>query len=292
MSFTAVDPAFLAGVELEKEKLRNRKRLILVTGGSSGIGKSICEYLAQKGHKVISASRSIKTGEQIQENIIGLSLDVTNLNSIQKAVEWLSENKLDISVLINNAGTGLNGALEEVTDEQIRKLFDLNFFGLHNLTTSLLPTLRAKKDAYIINISSIAGQIGLPYRGVYSASKFAVEGYSESLRMEVMPFNVKVVLVEPGDFKTNINQNRQVAQTKENSPYFHNFKRIDDKINVEVGEADDPLKVAITIEKIIGTNNPKFRYKVAKPLQKLSVWLSRALPFRWFQRILMKFYGL
>ncbi|MGY6562779.1 MAG: SDR family oxidoreductase [Luteibaculaceae bacterium] len=292
MSFIAVDPAFTAGVEQEKSNFRNLKHMVLVTGGTSGIGYSICSHLASFGHKVIAASRSAETGKIIAENWIELTLDITKPESIQQALSWLNQNQIQISVLINNAGTGLNAPLEEIEVENLQSLFDLNFFGLHRLTKSVLPQLRALKFSYIINISSIAGQIGLPYRGAYSASKFAVEGYTEALRMELLPFGVNVVLVQPGEFKTNITQNRKTANITENSPHWPYFNTVNTKVNAGVNNADDPEIVAVTIRKIIENPNPKFRYKVAKPLQKLSVTLSRILPFTWFQNILLKFYGL
>jgi len=291
MSFVAIDPAFTADIESIKATHAKKARVVLVTGASSGIGYAVAVHLHKVGHKVIALSRSAKTGEIIN-GILQLNCDITNNESVTNAVNWLSENKINISVLVNNAGNGLNGALEEVTTEQLYDAFNLNLFGLHRITKALLPQLRATKDAYIINISSIAGQIGLPYRGGYSATKFATEGYSESLRMELLPFGVKVILVEPGDFKTNINQNRKIASGNSDSPYYKNFIAINKKIVSEVNKADNPIKVGICIEKIIKTTNPKFRYKVAKPIQKFSITLSRLLPFTWFQKLLMKAYKL
>lgn len=264
-------------------------KVVLVTGGSSGLGLAICRFLHQKGCTVYGTSRN---PDKVDEEFHALRMDVTDEGSIRQGVEKVLEAEGRIDVLVNNAGLGFNGAVEDASTQEIKKVFDTNIHGLLSVTRAVLPSMRERKDGLIINISSIAGAFGLPFRGVYSASKHAVEAFSESLSMEVKPFGVNVVIVQPGDFKTSINENRAVAQSSPNSPYKKWFEPINDQIIEEVAHAGDPVEIGKAVWKIIQSRNPRLRYPVAKPLQKLSVKLHNLLPGRMFERILGNHYGL
>ena len=264
---------------------------MLITGGSSGIGLSTARHLASIGHLVYIASRS-NPGEI--DGLKWLQMDVTHKDSIIAAITELvrEENRLD--VLINNAGLGFNGAVEDVTTEEINALFATNVTGLLEVSRAAIPIMREQKAGMIINISSIAGKFGLPFRGVYCASKHAVEAFSESMSLELKSFGIKVVIVEPGDFKTQINENRRVAQKAQTdaSPYRKTFEKINEQVIHEVASAADPILMGKAIAKIIEKKNPKLRYAVAAPLQKFSVTLHALLPGRTYEKMLAKFYNL
>jgi len=164
--------------------------------------------------------------------------------------------------------------------------------GAIAVTQAVLPHLRKQKQGTIINISSIGGLIGLPYRSIYSASKFAVEGWSEALSLEVKRFGVNVVILEPGDFKTNISASREITLVENGSPYQEEFDRIHHQINEEVSEAADPVQVAEVVHKILRSSSPRLRYKVGTRVQKLSVWIKKFLSGRLFEGIISNHYKL
>ena len=173
-------------------------KVVLITGGSSGIGKSIGEFLHQKGYIVYGTSRS---PEKVQKSIFPIvALDVRDVSTIQKAVALVIRNEKKLDILINNAGVGITGPLEEIPMEEIKNNFETNFFGPIDVMKAVLPQMRAQKSGLIINITSIAGYMGLPYRSIYSASKGALEIITEALRMETKSFGVQITNVAPGDF--------------------------------------------------------------------------------------------
>jgi NAD(P)-dependent dehydrogenase (short-subunit alcohol dehydrogenase family) len=263
--------------------------VILITGASSGIGRSTAEYLTSKGHTVYGTIRKPLTESVIFKTV---TMDVSDATSIQRAVNEILNNESRIDILINNAGLGMIAAVEEASEDMIQKLFDTNVWGLIRVCKAVLPTMRQQRKGLIINISSIAGTMGLPFRGLYSASKAAVEVLTESLSLETRPFGIAVCSVLPGDVRTNINQNRMVGESGAESPYFDIVTAMNTKVNEEVGKAEDPLYIARTIEKIIASTNPKLHYVAGPPLQKLSIWLKRLLPDRLYEQILAKHYGL
>lgn len=266
-------------------------KTVLVTGGSSGIGKATCSYLAGKGYKVYGSSRSAENGTPL-ENFTLVNLDLRQPETIRSAVEYIIQTEGKIDVLVNNAGVGIASSVEDISTEELRQVFEINLFGVLDVCRAVLPYMRAAKSGHIINISSIAGEFGLPFRGIYSASKGALELISESMSMELSRFNVCVSIVQPGDFRTNINQNRLIAKKSldANSPYYAIFKNVYQEIHDEVAHAGNPLLVARTIYKILNCRKPKLKYKVATPVQRLSIFLHDFLPGRMFERILMKKY--
>jgi NAD(P)-dependent dehydrogenase (short-subunit alcohol dehydrogenase family) len=264
-------------------------KVAFITGGTSGIGRAICVYLSQKGITVYGSGRNVQNGTKLQSfNLV--QCDVTSDESVKNAVSYIIAKEGKIDLLVNNAGLGMAGSIEDSEIEEIRNIFNTNVAGTIRTCKAVLPYMRRQKSGLIINISSVGGLMGLPYRGIYSSSKSSVELISEALSMEVMSFGVKVVLIEPGEFKTSINQNRKVSKTTENSIYKNDFERIHKIINQEVSNGQNPLKIGKLVYKILHKRNPKLRYNTGDFTSKLAITLKRILPNRLFERLLMSHY--
>lgn len=265
-------------------------KVVLITGASSGIGKSIGEFLHHKGFIVYGTSRN---PEKILNSVFPLiNLEVRDVNSIKSAVQKviLLSGKLD--VVINNAGVGITGPIEEIPIDEMKNNFDTNLFGPIEVMKTVLPQMRSQKAGLIINITSIAGYMGLPYRGIYSASKGALELITESLSMEVKPFGINIISVAPGDFVTNIASGRFHAPVLQGSAYEKSYGDTIKLMNKQVNEGNDPTEMAKAIFKIIQTQNPKIHYKVGSFIQKFSVILKRILPDKIYEKMLMNHYKL
>jgi NAD(P)-dependent dehydrogenase (short-subunit alcohol dehydrogenase family) len=265
-------------------------KVVLITGGSSGIGKSIGEFLHHKGFIVYGTSRN---PEQVTNSVFPLlTLDVRNTQSIQTAVAHVIASTGCLDILINNAGVGITGPIEEIPAEEIKNNFETNFFGPIEVIKATLPQMRSQKSGLIINITSIAGYMGLPYRGVYSASKAALEIITESLSMEIKPFGIHITNVAPGDFATNIASGRFHSPVIQGSayevPYGNNLKTM----NEHVDSGGNPNQMAEAIYKIIQTPNPSIHYKVGAFMQKFSIVLKRILPDKVYEKMLMNHYKL
>lgn len=265
-------------------------KVVLITGASSGIGEAIANDLASKGFTVYGTSRNPNLA--IEKSFELIPLDVNDSYQIEKAVTYIIEMEGKIDILINNAGKGITGPLEETPLAEIKTTFDTNFYGLLAVTKAVLPQMRKQKSGLIINISSIAGYMGLPYRGIYSGTKSAVCVVSEALSSEVKQFGIKVVDVAPGDFKTNIAAGRYHAPILENSAYKNDYSRVLKQVNEEVSNSLEVKVMAKAIYKIIKTKNPKLHYKVGKPMQRFSIVLKRILPDRIYEKLIMNHYKL
>lgn len=265
-------------------------KVILITGGSSGIGKAIGDYLVTQNFIVYGTSRTPEKYTYSNFNL--LPLDVTQSESITLLVSKVIEKEAKIDVLINNAGVGITGPVEETPIAEIKKAFNTNFYGPLALTEAVLPYMRQQKQGLIINITSIAGYMGLPYRGIYSATKAALEITTEAYRMELKSFGINMTCIAPGDFATNIAAGRYHAPVLQHSPYKEPYSNTLKIINEHVNQAASPVKVAKTILKIINTKNPKVHYKVGSSLQKFSIVLKKILPDRWYEKMLLKHYNL
>ncbi len=264
--------------------------VVLITGASSGIGKITAELLTKKGYRVYGTSRAPSSG---QTSFTMLQMDVTDPVSIVKAVASLMEKENGIDVLVNNAGFGIGSAIEETELTMARKQFEVVFWGALQVARNVLPVMREQKHGLIINVSSIAGRMGLPYQGFYSSAKFAMEGLTEALSMEVKPFGIRLSLIEPGDMRTGFTSSREwlILENIE-SPYLKQIKKTKDIIDKNEIKGGDPAKVARKILHVIRKKHPGFRYVVGKPDEKAAVLLKGLLPFRWFERILSSFYGI
>lgn len=265
-------------------------KVVFITGASSGIGKSMAIYLTTKGYKVYGSSRN---PEKYSKEVFPiLKLDVNDVASIYKCIEEILVNEGRIDVLVNNAGAGITGPVEEIPDEEIRKNFNTNFFGPLNVIKAVLPCMRKNNGGTIINITSLAAYMGLPYRGVYSANKGALEILTETLSMELKDFNINVLSLAPGDFATNIAAGRYHAPVLPNSPYEKPYGNTLKSIDEHVDDGEDPILVAKVVEKIINSDRPKIHYKVGSFLQKFSIVLKRILPDRVYEKMLLNHYKL
>ena len=271
--------------------MNNEKKIVLITGGSSGIGKSIGIYLSNKGYIVYGTSRNPSRFSDFDTFEL-LQLDVADKNTIQSAVSTIEQKHGKLDILINNAGAGITGPIEEIPEEEIVKNFTTNCFGPINVTKAVLPLMRKQKSGLVINITSIAGYMGLPYRGIYSASKAALEMITESWRMELKEFNINMVNVAPGDFATNIAAGRYHAPVIEGSPYQKAYGNSLKLMDEHVDSGKDPLEMAKVVHKIINSTNPKVHYKVGEFMQKFSIVLKRVLPDKVYERLLMNHYKL
>jgi len=264
-------------------------KTVLITGGSSGIGKAIGEYLQTRGYKVYGTSRNPKN---YASPFTLLPLDVTNSESITNCVSALVAIEDTIDVLINNAGVGITGPIEETPINEVKNAFSTNLYGPIEMTNTVLPIMRKQGGGHIINVTSIAGYMGLPYRGIYSATKAALEITTEAYRMELKQFNIKMTNVAPGDFATNIATGRYHAPILENSPYKKDYGNTLKTMDAHVDAGEDPTKMAEVIFKIIQNPNPKVRYKVGAFIQKFSIVLKAILPSKMYEAMLMKHYKL
>ncbi len=219
-------------------------------------------------------------------------MDVCDTESIRKAIEGILAEEGRIDVLINNAGMGITGPLEDTPTEEMKRVFDTNFFGPIEVMKSVLPTMRKQKSGLIINITSIAGYMGLPFRGIYSATKGALELITESARMELKGFGIEVTNVAPGDFSTNIIAGRYHAPLLESSAYKEIYQKSLELMDSHVDQGGDPIKMAKKIHQIIQMPSPAVHYKVGAFMQKFSIVLKRILPSRVYEKLLMNHYKL
>jgi short-subunit dehydrogenase len=266
------------------------KKVILITGGSSGIGKAIGEFLLHKEYIVYGTSRTVSSISHSKIKLI--DLDVRNSDSIKACIAKIIELEGRIDVLINNAGVGITGPLEEIPLEEIKNNFETNVFGPIETMKAVLPQMRLQKSGLIINITSIAGYMGLPFRSVYSSSKGALELITESLRMETKSFGIYITNVAPGDFATDIASRRFHAPVQQGSAYETVYQNQLNMMNAHVSGGSNPLEMAVAIHKIIETKNPRIHYKVGAFMQKFSIVLKRILPDKMYEKILMNHYKL
>ncbi|NSW90718.1 MAG: SDR family oxidoreductase [Firmicutes bacterium] len=271
---------------------------VMITGASSGIGKCIALSLMKKGYRVYGTSRN-----PIQKNIVVandsedgkgfiemVQLDVRSEDSIKKAVDYILRKEGKIDILINNAGFGIAGAVEDTSHEEAYEQFDTNFFGVLRMCRNVIPIMRKNKSGLIINISSVAGLISIPFQSMYSASKYALESMSEALRIELKPFGINVVLVEPGDTKTGFTANRKIVnRANESSIYKERFiKSLNTMIKDET-TGPTPEAVARAIVKILNKKNPPVRVVVGIKY-KIIVFCKRLVPARFVEYVVSKLY--
>jgi NADP-dependent 3-hydroxy acid dehydrogenase YdfG len=265
------------------------KNVILVTGISSGFGKEISRLLAEDGHKVYG---TVRRETEKTEHVNYLIMDLTDLNSVTNAVSTILKKEGRIDILINNAGMHTGGPVETLPSEYIKLQMDTNFMGMVNLTRAVLPVMRKLGAGRIINVSSIGGLMGLPFQAFYSAAKFAVEGFSEALRMEVNQSNIKVIVINPGDFHTSNSANRRnfLASIDLSDQYHGQFNKTLSIIENDEGKGWEPVVLAKKMVKIVNSANPAQRYVIASLEQKLAVVVKHILPGKLFRIILQDHY--
>ena len=261
-------------------------KVVLVTGGSSGLGRAMCSRLTATGHTVYGTSRQIEKLEKT-DGITLIGMDITSDRSVNEAIEEVIRREGRIDVLINNAGLGIQGPVEDISSEMATRLFDTNVIGAHRVCRAILPHMREAKSGLIINISSIAANFGLPYRSFYSATKAAVDRYGESLSLEVRKFGIKVVTVQPGEFNTNIGSKR-LRPEKIGDAYASGYEKTMRELEQSIGSSRDPDELARLIAKIVADPSPASIYHAAQGKQKLSVLLKKLLPGRMFERMLAR----
>ena len=269
------------------------KRIILITGASSGIGKTCAEYLAdRKKFYIFGTSRKASIPPmKSRDNLEMIKMDVTSDESVEKAINYIYGETKHIDIVVNAAGFGIAGAIEETSIEKAKEQLETNFFGIHRVCKKVLPMMREQKSGYIINISSIGGILGLPFQGFYSASKFAVEGLTEALRIETKPFGIHVVLIEPGDTKTSFTDRREkIASTNKDSPYNKYFEKTIKIVENDERNGVSPIAVAKLLEYIINSSHPKTRYRVGPLSQRFVASLKGKIPDRSIEWILRKYY--
>jgi len=267
------------------------KKVILITGISSGFGKQTARLLAKRGHSVYG---TVRNNIDTDAGINVLIMDLTDQESIRQTVSTVVKKEGRIDVLINNAGMHTGGPIETLPAEFLRLQMETSFMGMVHITREVLPVMRSNGGGRIINISSIGGLMGLPFQGFYSAAKFAVEGFSESLRMETAQFNIKVVVINPGDFHTNNSLNRRsyLAPSGPEDIYEAQFRKSLEIIEHDEGKGWDPEILAKKLIRIVECVNPRQRYIIGSVDQKLAVMLKKTLPGKLFGMILASHYGI
>ena len=264
-------------------------QVILITGISSGFGKVTAEMLAAEGHKVYG---TVRKKSQADTSVNYLTMDLTDIDSIKSAVSVVLEKEGRIDILINNAGMHAGGSVETSPVEHIKLQMDTNFLGMVHLIREVLPVMRQQGGGTIINLSSVMGLIALPFQAFYSACKFAIEGFSEALRMEIKRFNIKVIVINPGDFHTSNTANRRnfMAPRVINDPYYEQFEKTLAIIEKDETNGWEPVLLARKIVNIVECKNPRQSYIIASFEQKLAVVLKYILPGKIFSWILEDHY--
>jgi NAD(P)-dependent dehydrogenase (short-subunit alcohol dehydrogenase family) len=279
---------------------KDNDRVVLVTGASSGIGRACANHLCRRGYRVYGTSRRPSRATEGVESeradpapLVMIQMDVDSDISVQQGIGSVLEGEGRLDVVVNNAGFGFAGAVEDTSIEEAKSQFETNFFGALRVCRAVLPVMREQRAGYIVNISSVAGVIGAPFQGLYSASKFALEGMTEVLRMEVRPFGVHVVLIEPGDFHTQFTAHRrQVAAFQQGSAYREQLEKTLEVIEADEADGPSPDRIAHLLERIINTPSPRPRYPIGPVYERLAIILKKALPSRLFEWGLMKYYRL
>lgn len=279
-------------------KNRMNHKIILITGCSSGFGFFSSSHLASKGHQVIATMRNLTKRTKLDDEIIKgnlpitvLQMDVTKPDSIARCLDEIEKKFGQLDILINNAGYGIGGFFEDLSDQEFRAQMETNFFGVLNVTRAALPLLRKSPTARIINISSTAGLTTTPGMGAYNASKWAVEGFSECLRQELRLHGIKVLLVEPGPYPTEILTSNTRFAEKANNPHSPNYpytRCLYERYRKQNQTLkSDPMEIVRLIEHLINAKNPALR-NVCGPGAKLRAFIHRFLPWRFNEWIIRK----
>ncbi|RXZ84344.1 SDR family oxidoreductase [Paenibacillaceae bacterium] len=275
----------------------NRQRVALITGASSGFGLVTAIAMAEEGYRVIATMRDPRKRDKllaaalqagVEESVSVSRLDVTDHENVSNLVGDVLKTYGSIDVLVNNAGIAVGGFVEELEMAAWREQMETNVFGVLALIGEVLPSMRENRRGLIVNISSISGRVGFPGYAPYAASKFAIEGLSEALRHEMLPYGVKVVLVEPGAYNTAIwEKGFEMITQKPNSPYAKQLDAVLDFSRKAAASAPEPAEVARKIAAIATMKRPKLRYAMGKGA-RASLWGKSLLPWRMFEMVIYR----
>lgn len=266
-------------------------KVILVTGASSGFGQVIASRLAAAGHTVFGTSRKApESGADSEHGFRLIRLDITDDASAEACLQQVQTEAGRLDVLINNAGSGIAGAIEDCSAGEVEWQMQTNLFGTIRMTRLALPIMRAQNQGRIINISSIAGHIGLPFQGIYSASKHALEGVNESLRLELMGSNIDTTVVCPGDFNTGFTDNRVFAKNANSEVHAEGLRQ-----TIEIYEHDErngapPELLAELVTRLVSARKLRVRYFAGPLAQRIAVKFKRLIPSLWFEYLMQKIY--
>ena len=265
-------------------------KVVLVTGATTGIGAAIATVLADAGHRVWGTGRSVEH-RRPQPGVPGqVRLDVTSPESVHKAMASILDDGHGLDAVVNNAGIGMMGAMGDTTEDELLSVYRTNVVGLHTVSKAAIPHLIASKGR-LMHVGSVAGVVGLPFRGVYCSSKAAVELMAEAQSMELARHGVHVTVLRPGDFKTAINNNRlRVAEA--DTTTYPGFNPVCEAVNAEVAHAKEPEDMGRAVLTLLGQSRPPLYLTVAPPLQRLAIRLKRLLPARVFERLIARRYPL
>ena len=244
--------------------MNNTDKVWLITGSSTGLGRALAQAVLERGYHLVATARQPEQLKELSDRypdrVTTIALDVTNAQSIQQAVEAALNAYNRIDVLVNNAGYGTVGAIEEVNDDDIRRQFDTNLFGAINVTRAVLPTLREQRSSHILNISSANGISAFAGVGIYSATKFALEAISEALAQEVKPLGIKVTIIEPGSSRTNFSSRALSTLSHQINDYAQTSGKIVQRLQERDGkQPNDPAKAAAAMIQVVESDNPPLR---------------------------------
>lgn len=270
--------------------MTENRKTVWVTGASSGLGLHTAMALRDAGWRVIAGARSFsEPGEK--DGMYRLPLDVRDEASVEAFCDRALEISPRLDALVQCAGMLVLGSCEETAIEEYQRVMDTNFLGMVRVNQQALPILRAQGEGRIVLFSSINGLLGIPFQNAYTASKHAIEGYAEGLQMEVRPFGIQVMLVEPGDHRSGSEKYRpHAAKMGPESPYAAAYASATAKIHHDETNGSDPDQLGRKIARMLEKRRMPFRKRIASPDQHLAVWLHKLLPARWNEKILRDYY--
>ena len=267
-------------------------KVVLVTGASSGFGEAFAAELARRGHRVYGTSRRASLPPAAPAAFpVRIGMDVREEASVERAVRHVLEREGRLDVVVNNAGVGLGGSVEDTTPAEALALFEANLFGVHRVCRAVLPALREQARGLIVNVGSIGGEIAIPFQGFYSASKAALAALTEALRLEVRPFGIDVTLLEPGDFRTGFTENRVLVAAATNDAYRERCRRAIETMERDERGGADPASLAQLLVRLVEGGSPRPRYLAGMAAQRLAVYVKRLAPARLSERLLAAYYG-
>lgn len=265
---------------------------VLITGASSGIGMACAELLCDRGYHVFGLSRRGGEDKSSAEGgfIHHICADVTDDSSVKAAVAEAIAMADTIDILINAAGNGLCGAVDECTAEDALAQMNTNYLGVVRMINEIVPLMRERRNGIVVNIGSVGGIFAIPFQSLYSSSKFAVEALTECMRIELLPFNVRACLVEPGDIKTGFTSARKYTEKAKRSAYGEPFRRAIAQMEKDERGGAEPISVAKAVLYMINRKNPPIRKVAGAFIYKVFPFLKRILPSRLVERVLTAMY--